>query len=232
MRSIAIIPARSGSKGLKDKNIKLLNGKPLIWYSINAAIESKCFDIVMVSTDSKEYASIAKECGAEVPFLRSEALSTDKASSWAVVKEVLDFYLSKGKQFDSLMLLQPTSPLRTSQDIINAYILLQEKQANAIISVTEMDHSPLWSNILPDDNSLENFIPEKYNIARQNLPIYYRYNGAIYLVKRILFDSIFDMNLWKNVFAYIMPKNRSVDIDDELDFLIAAELIKTNLRIL
>ena len=108
MKNIAIIPARSGSKGLIDKNIRLMNGKPLIWYSINVAIESNCFDEVMVSTDSDRYAEIAKECGASVPFLRSTYNSSDKADFWDIVKEVLSNYKKLGKEFDIVMLLQPT----------------------------------------------------------------------------------------------------------------------------
>lgn len=226
MKSLAIIPARSGSKGLKDKNIKPLNGRPLIWYSVQAALNSGEFAKVVVSTDSPRYAEIARDCGAEVPFFRSEKLAGDNASSWAVVKEVLDFYRDGGVSFDSVMLLQPTSPLRTADDISEAFRLLARANANAIISVTEMEHSPLWSNVLPPDKSLDNFIPPEYNVARQKLPTYYRYNGAIYLARDTLFDKILDTSEWCGVFAYIMPKDRSIDIDDEFDFLMAEEIMK------
>ena len=120
MKPLAIIPARSGSKGLRDKNIKPMAGKPLMVYSIQAALDSGVFDEVMVSTDSEHYADIAREWGGSVPFLRSETTSTDHASSWDMVKEVLEGYRSLGKEYDSFCLLQPTSPLRTAQDINNA----------------------------------------------------------------------------------------------------------------
>ena len=120
MRNIAIIPARSGSKGIKDKNIKLLNGKPLLAYSIEAAIKSKCFDTVFVSTDSIKYAEIAKQYGAEVPFLRSKKNSKDKSSAWDAVYETLLNYKNMGMNFDSFMYLQPTSPLRTEKNIKEA----------------------------------------------------------------------------------------------------------------
>ena len=123
MRNIAIIIARSGSKGLKDKNIRLLNGKPLMAYTIEAALKSKCFDTVMVSTDSVKYKKIAEEYGAKVPFLRSKENSKDKTSPWEVVKEVLDKYKQMGKEYDTLCLLQPTSPLRDDKDIKKAYKL-------------------------------------------------------------------------------------------------------------
>ena len=127
MKNIAIITARSGSKGLKDKNIKELNGKPLMAYTIEAALESKQFETVMVSTDSEEYAKIARKYGAEVPFLRSEKTSSDEAGSWDVILEVLENYAELGKMYDTVCLLQPTSPLRKVDDIINSYKILEEK---------------------------------------------------------------------------------------------------------
>lgn len=117
MRSIAIIPARSGSKGLPDKNIRPLNGKPLLAYSIEAALASGLFDTVHVSTDSERYADIARQYGADEPFLRSAETSSDTASSEDAIREVLRRYEEMGQRFDAFMLLQPTSPLRTADDI-------------------------------------------------------------------------------------------------------------------
>ena len=130
MRNIAIIPARSGSKGLKDKNIIELNGKPLMAYTIEAALKSKCFDTVMVSTDSRKYAKIAEEYGAEVPFLRSKENSSDGSSPWDVMEEVLNEYKKLGKEFDTFCLLQPTSPLRDEKDIKKAYKELEGNSFN------------------------------------------------------------------------------------------------------
>lgn len=225
MKNIAIIPARSGSKGLKDKNIKLLNGKPLIWYSIQVALESKCFDEVMVSTDSEKYAEIARECGASVPFLRSAEMSTDKASSWDSVREVLINYRNNGQMFDNVMLLQPTSPLRRVEDIINAFNLMKDKKAESIVGVCETDHSPLWSNTLPEDGCLKGFVrSEVKNKGRQELPTYYRINGAIYLTK--IDYSFLEFDLCKEgSYAYVMPSEHSIDIDSELDFLITEFLL-------
>ena len=217
MKNLAIIPARSGSKGLKDKNIKLLNGKPLMAYSIEAALESKKFDEVMVSTDSPKYADIAKEFGATVPFLRSERTSSDTASSWDMVKEVLSCYEELGKNFDTVCLLQPTSPLRNAVDIQEAYKLYEERASVAVLSVCEMEHTPLWSNVLPDDFSLNGFIRTDLGTRRQDTGTYYRVNGAIYItsVEQLYKDS----NLYREgSFAYIMPRERSVDIDTMLDF--------------
>lgn len=224
---IAIIPARSGSKGLKDKNIKLFNGNPLLAYSIQAAQESGIFDEIFVSTDSELYADISRKFGASVPFLRSNELSSDTASSWDVVKDVLARYEELGKIFEYVVLLQPTSPLRTSQDIQDAFSLLIEKDANAVVSVCEVDHSPLWCNTLPEDGSLVNFISKDIvTKSRQKLQTYYRINGAIYVVKTdYLFkvDSIYD----SGCYAYRMDKRKSIDIDDQLDFQIAETLFQT-----
>jgi len=227
VKNLAVIPARSGSKGLKDKNIKLLNGKPLLAYTIEAALETKIFTEVVVSTDSEEYANIARSFGANVPFLRDKSLATDTSSSWDVVIDVLNKYKELGDLFDIVALLQPTSPLRTANDILSAYNDLLTKDANAIISVSEVDHSPLWANTLPKDNSLTNFIrKEIINLPRQKLPKYYRINGAIYLVKTKYLLSV--ENIYKDkCYAFIMDKNNSVDIDDKYDFKYA-EFILNN----
>lgn len=225
MRNIAIIPARSGSKGLKDKNIKLLNGKPLIAYTIQAAKQSNLFDEIFVSTDSKEYARIACEWGANVPFLRGEELASDSASSWDVVKNSLLNYKRIGKEFDTVALLQPTSPLRKFDDIINGYNHMKRENANAIVAVCEVDHSPLWCNTLPEDKSLKNFLsPELIKMPRQSLSAYYRINGALYIVKTeylMATENIYE----EKCYAIVMRKENSIDIDDVMDFKIAEMLI-------
>lgn len=224
MRLIAIIPARSGSKGLKDKNIKLMAGKPLLAYTIDAAVASSIFDEIMVSTDSESYAEIARACGASVPFLRSATTSSDTASSWDMVKEVLENYERIGKTFDVICLLQPTSPLRSVDDIIGAYDML-DKADTAVVSVCEAEHSPLWCNNLPADNSLDGFILKDNNKQRQACGKFYRLNGAIYFVKvKALYEDTFLYR--KGSYAYIMDKKRSIDIDDELDFKLAETIMK------
>lgn len=226
MKNIAIIPARSGSKGLKDKNIKPINGKPLIAYSIEAALKSGCFDTVMVSTDSEEYADIAKKYGAEVPFFRSAEMSNDTAGSFDVVREVLRKYAETGEKFDSVCLLQPTSPLRASEDISNAYNELYTKNIDAVTSVCEVDHSPLWTMTLDESRSLNEF---RKGIAsstpRQKLAKYYRLNGAIY-IRRINYVGNTVSLLDQSEAAYIMDRRKSVDIDTVEDFEYAEFLIK------
>lgn len=226
MKNLAIIPARSGSKGLKDKNIKLLNGKPLLAFSIEAAKNSGIFEEIYVSTDSKLYADIAEEYGASVPFLRSEMNATDTASSWDVVREALSQYEDKGRFFDTVTLLQPTTPLRTANNIKEAYEILQKSNINSVVSVCEVEHSPLWCNTLPKGGSMENFIRKDISmLPRQKLDTYYRINGAVYMVKVPYFKickSIYD----KNCIAYIMDKEKSIDIDDEFDFKLLKAIIQ------
>lgn len=224
MSRIAILPARSGSKGLIDKNIKDLNGMPLMAYSIRCAIESNMFDKVFVSTDSQQYADIAIKYGADASFLRSKENSDDNSSSWDVVREVINKLEADGERYNEIMLLQVTSPLRTADDIIASINLYYEKNADSVVSVTECEHSPLWCGTLPDDLNMDNFIDEKYqDVPRQKLPKYYRYNGAIYLIKRTELDK---RELFKEkCFAYVMPKDRSIDIDGYVDFVVAEALI-------
>ncbi len=224
LKHIAVIPARSGSKGLKDKNIKPLNGKPLMAYSIEAALESCLFDCVHVSTDSPEYAGTARRYGAEVPFLRSPELSSDTATTWDAMRYVLEEYRKLGKEFDTLAVLQPTSPLRTSQDIRAAYQILEEKQADSVVGVCEVEHSPLWSNTLPEDGCLKGFIREEANGPRQKLSSYYRINGAVYIVSVPLLVKKGTL-YGERGYACIMSKEHSIDIDDELDFAMAEFLL-------
>lgn len=220
MKNIAIIPARSGSKGVKDKNIRMLNGKPLMAYSIEAALNSKQFTCIHVSTDSEEYARIAMQYGAEVPFLRRKETASDTASSWDAVREVLNRYREFGQEFDTVALLQPTSPLRTEEDICKGYQILKDKNADSVISVCEAEHSPLWCNTLIEDGCMDGFIKTDDNAPRQKLSVYYRLNGALYIVKTSVILEKRDI-YQKNSYACRMSQEHSVDIDTELDFCIA-----------
>lgn len=217
---IAIIPARSGSKGLKDKNIKLFKGKPLIAHTIEAALQSEIFHNVIVSTDSQTYADISKRYGANVPFLRSKELSGDKASSSDVIINVLRTLEESGESFDYFILLQPTSPLRDSKDIRAAVDLLFSKNATSVVSVCEVDHSPLLSNVLKEDLKLKDFIKNTNNTRRQDMEKYFRINGAIYISKTEHYIENKDF-YGEDSFAYIMDKEKSIDIDDIVDFSIA-----------
>ncbi|MCI6241740.1 MAG: acylneuraminate cytidylyltransferase family protein [Agathobacter sp.] len=225
MKNIAIITARSGSKGLKDKNIKLLEGKPLLAYSIEAALQTGLFDCVHVSTDSGHYADIARQYGADVPFLRDAELATDTAGTWDVLRAVVNRYLQLGQQFDTVTLLQPTSPLRDAEDIRAAFDIFKEKAADSVISVCEVEHSPKLCNTLGADNSMNGFVDLCRVGCRQEMDTYYRLNGAIYIQKTSLLME--QGNLYgENSYAYVMSQEHSVDIDTELDFLFAETIMR------
>lgn len=229
MKIIAIIPARSGSKGLPDKNIKSVCGRPLMDYTIKAAIVSECFETVMVSTDSEKYAEIAKKCGADVPFMRSATTAGDKAGSWDVVREILNNYKKKGIIYDYVALLQPTSPLRSAVDIRMAVKMLDADSVNNVVSVTETEHPVQWCFTLPADLEMLEYAKSPYNnMRRQDLIKHYQENGAIYLVNanKIIND---DYNLYEDkCFAYIMPRERSIDIDTKLDLIVLKAIIEEN----
>ena len=227
MKNIAIIPARSGSKGLPDKNIRFVNGKPLIAYTIEAALQSGCFDTVHVSTDSEKYAEIAREYGADEPFLRSPELASDTASSWDAVREVLAKYSALGKSFDTMMLMQPTSPLRTAQDVKDAYALMHEKNAKSVIAVCEVDHSPLWCDMIPDSGNMKGFGRKDIAwVTRQELRPFYRVNGSMYLLSVDGISIPADDRIYEDdCYALFMDRKKSVDIDSEDDLAMVEFLI-------
>ena len=224
MKRIAVIPARSGSKGLKDKNIKEMAGKPLMAYTIKAALDSGVFDEVMVSTDSEKYAEIARSYGASVPFLRSIETSGDKASTWDTVREVIGNYVNLGMEFDVVAVLQPTSPLRTAEDIRGGMELFDKNNASAVIGVCELGHSINICNTLGENNTMNGFFDSNVSGRRQDAGMYYRINGALYIQK--VSDLMDKKNLYgEGSYAYIMDKRSSVDVDDEMDFKMAEALM-------
>lgn len=222
---LAIIPARSGSKGLKDKNIKELNGKPLMAYTIEAAIKSKIFDSIILSTNSEEYAEIGRSYGAEIPFIRSSSLSKDNTSTIDVITNVLETLESVGKKYDYFILLQPTSPLRSEKNILESIEILFDKNANSVISICELDHPSNINIKIKEDNTLD--FEESNNIRRQAMKKEYRINGAIYICEIKYFMKY--KNFYKEkAYPYIMDKESSIDIDYIYDFKYAEYLIKSN----
>ncbi len=230
-RVLAYIPARSGSKGIKDKNIFPLVGKPLIAYTIEAAKRSKYIDKVIVSTDSEKYAQIARQWGAEVPFLRPAELATDTAPEMLTTIHLMEWLENESEKnhegpFDIIFRLQCTAPLRSTEDIDRAIEELIAKDADSIIGVMEAPVTPLWMNTLPEDKSMKNFIPEhimKKN--RQELPTYYQLNGTIFVAK---WDFMKKHKKWygEKTYAIVLPRERSIDIDDEMDMELVKVLIE------
>lgn len=225
---LAVIPARGGSKGVPNKNIRMLGDKPLIAYTIEAAIQSDIFEKVIVSTDSEKIAEEACKYGAEVPFIRPDDISGDLVSSDDVVLHALNFYKSKNIEFTEVCKLQPTSPRRNWKHLQEAYELFKSKEANYLVSVCECEHSPLWCGRLEGKWNMDNFIREEVKRAcRQELPIYYRLNGAVYLGKTEEFYKSKNF-LGAKCIAYIMDQIDSIDIDNELDFKMAEILMQDN----
>jgi CMP-N,N'-diacetyllegionaminic acid synthase len=219
---LAIIPARGGSKRLPRKNVLDLCGKPLIAYTIEAALKSKYIDKVIVSSDDEEILNISKKNGADI-IKRPIDLANDTATTFDAIKHTIDNF----EKYDYIVLLQPTSPLRNEKHIDEAIELLENKNADSIISVCEMDHSPLWSNTLPKNGNMNNFLrDEVLNKRSQDLEKYYRLNGAIYICKtdKLLENKSFFLK--DNIFAYIMDRKSSIDIDEEIDFLFAQRVIE------
>jgi len=226
---LAIIPARGGSKRLPRKNIIDLNGKPLIAWSIEAGLNSKYVDRVIVSTDDIEIAKISEKWGADIPFIRPKELATDTATTVDVIKHAIISLEEIGDIYDYIMLLQPTSPLRTSEHIDNAVEIMMEKCLDSITGVSEVSHPIEWTNTLPENLSMDNFISKEVYFTRgQDFPKRYQINGAIYLIKK---DSLFlsgQMISKANSMAYVIDKKSSVDIDTEDDFLLASFYLQIN----
>lgn len=222
---LAVIPARGGSKGLPGKNIRPLNGKPLILYSIEAALESGIVTQVVVSTDDEAIADVARHAGAEVPFLRPAELATDEAKSIDVLRHAVQYYEENGQQYDYILLLQPTSPLRTATDIREAMKQFIYCGADSLQSVASARTHPYLLRQRSDAGQLSPYLEAESHARRQDLTELYELNGAIYLMKRGLL-----MEQGKIVGAsnqgFIMPAERSVDIDTLWDFRLAEWILQ------
>lgn len=224
---IAIIPARGGSKRLPGKNIKLLGGKPLIAWTIEAAIKSNIFDHIFVSTDSEEIASVSRDYGAKVPFLRPAELASDTATTNDVVTHLISWFEKEySQEVSNIAILQPTSPFRNAEHIIEAFEEMKTKHAKAIVSVCELEHPIQFCNQLGLDGSMDGFI-EPSNMKRtQDLDPVYRLNGAIYFLSREYANRLSELYS-EGTYSYIMGLKSSIDIDVDLDFKLA-EFFITN----
>ena len=203
-----------------------LHGKPLIAYTIEAALSSECISDVILSTDDKQIESIATEYGAKSPFLRPPELATDQALAIDTYIYTVDLLEKMNKtKIDIFMVLQPTSPLRLSQDIDNAYTIFTEKGADSVISYTEASHPLAWHKIVEEDGSFSNIMEDKL-LNRQATQKTFYPNGAVFIFKTSLIRK--RQYYSENSFAYIMPRNRSVDIDTIDDFKYAEYLKSQN----
>lgn len=223
---LAIIPARGGSKGVPGKNLRLLCGSPLIEHTIKAALEAACRPRTVLSTDDSEIAEVALAAGADVPFLRPPELATDRAPSVAVMEHALGALSAfDGFNADIVLLLQPTSPLRTARQIDEAVALHQSGSGDSVASITRTDHPPEWLRRLDPRGILR---PIKGlaapGVRRQEFPPVYRLNGAIYVTSPGLIAD--GRILGDEALGYVMPPEDSVDIDSELDLILAEILLE------
>lgn len=224
---LALIPARGGSKGVSKKNIVPLAGKPLITYTIEAALQSQYRLRVVVSTDDEEIAKIAQSAGAEIPFLRPAALARDETPTFPVVQHALQ-WLEQHEcyQPELVVLLQPTSPLRRAKHIDQALELLLSSKADSVVSLCEAEHSPYWMKKVDAEGRVRPFIKiEEEYTRRQDLPKVYRLNGAIVVTRSEIIMKENRM-LGDDTRAYIMKQEDSIDIDTELDFKLAELIIR------
>jgi CMP-N,N'-diacetyllegionaminic acid synthase len=211
---VGIITARGGSKGIPGKNLIPIKGRPLISYTIEAALESKVLDRVIVTTDDEKIAEVSRQFGAETPFVRPANLSGDWAPSYPVVVHALQWMAENEGYFpDYMMLMQPTSPLRIAEDIRNAVALAKEKDADGVISVYEPKQHPHWMFELEEDGRFVDFDPHSRELSRrQSLSPQYMLNGSIYLIKRSVIMKQ-DNFYTAQTYALVMPRERSFDID-------------------
>ncbi len=213
-----LIPARAGSKGIIDKNIKLMNGKPLLQYTVDVALEMADLKDICLSTDSEKIVEVGKKLGLEIPFYRPEYLSNDTASMVAVAQHAIEFYESKGVYYDLLVVLQVTSPLRTAAHVKEA-IALYSDDVDLVISVKETDANPYYllyeeeGSFLQKTKKLPGHI-----LRRQDAPKVFQLNGAVYVYNVEKLKRIKGLDDLENKLKYEMDKLASVDIDDMIDW--------------
>jgi CMP-N,N'-diacetyllegionaminic acid synthase len=227
---LAVIIARGGSKGIKNKNILPFCGKPLIYWTIKAGKASRYIDRLILSTEDTVILKTAQKFGADVPFRRPKKLSSDHTPGPDVLLHAIDWFKKKDEHFDVIILLQPTSPLREANDIDEAVELLFTKDAESIVAVCPVSFIPERINRLPPDGCMKNFIRRKYQrIVRQNFKESYRINGAVY----ISYCDHFMKNkrfLGPKTYAYVMPMQRSADIDTLFDWKIAELIMREKIK--
>ena len=222
---LVVIPARGGSKGIPGKNIKALDGKPLIHYTIEAAREVFDDSDIIVSTDDKQIKKTVEKLGLEVPFLRPKELATDTSGTQEVLIHALDFMKSKGKIYKTILLLQPTSPFRTAEQIREAVMVYEKRLPDMVVSVKETKANPYY--ILKEENKDGFLYPSKNGefTRRQDCPKVWELNGAIYIIKANSL-KVKKINQFKKVVKYVMGEIASHDIDTPFDWLVAETIIK------
>jgi CMP-N-acetylneuraminic acid synthetase len=223
---VGLITARGGSKGIVGKNLRPVAGKPLLAWTVEAAMRAKQLSRVLLSTDDPEIARIGADHGAEVPFFRPAELAQDTSSHLSVIHHALDWLEANGGLPDYLCMLQPTSPLRTAADIDAAISLAFERDADAVIGIAPVAQHPFLARRLQPDGSITEFVPTELKYPRrQDLPPAFALNGAIY-INRCTSLRRDQTLLPPGALGYVMPPERSVDVDTELDLVLVEHLLK------
>jgi N-acylneuraminate cytidylyltransferase len=223
MRILAIIPARGGSKGLPGKNIKLLNGKPLICYTLDLALKVFCKEDICISTDSLKIKAVVEEYGINVPFLRPYELATDTANGYDVCKHAVKFYEDVGIYYDAIAILQPTSPFRTAKHILES-IKLYTPEIDMVVSVKATKSNPYF--VLYEEDEEGYLIKSKTGsfTRRQDCPKVWEFNGAVYIINiQSLKEKPIDQ--FDKIRKYVMDRESSIDIDEMLDWEICELII-------
>jgi CMP-N,N'-diacetyllegionaminic acid synthase len=224
---LGIITARGGSKGIPKKNIKLLGKKPLINYTISTARASQMLTCAIVSTDSEEIAQIAQQAGGSVPFLRPASLAEDDTGHLPVIQHALEYMeKDRGYEFDFVVILQPTSPFRTIDDIDESLRKLIESGADSMVTLVETSNAdhPVKAKKLEGNRVVPYIMEEPEGIRRQDLPTAFRRSGAVYAMRR---QTIINNKLYGDLtIGHVVPKERSIDIDEPLDWLKAEWMLK------
>jgi len=221
LNTFALITARGGSKGIPRKNIKAIAGKPLICWTIEAALRSSLLNAVVVSTDDLEIAELARQAGAQVPFMRPAELAQDQTPGLDPVLHALD----QLPQYDSVLLLQPTSPLRTTDDIDGCLNLVMREKAQSVVSVSETETHPYWTYRLNADQTMVRLLDVAPVARRQDLPAFFSLNGAMYFAEANWLRNSRSF-VGAETLAYVMSKEHSVDLDTPLDWKFAELLLK------
>ena len=228
---LCVIPARGGSKGIPYKNIKELNGKPLIMYTVDVARQIFSDENICVTTDDQKIKSIVEDYGLRVPFVRPSCLATDQATSQDVLRHALNFFEGKGLYYDVILLLQPTSPFRLKRHIEEA-IDLYTDNCDMVVSVKETSSNPYYNLFEEDEFGYLHISKGKGDFTRrQDIPTVWEYNGSIYVINSNSLKT-FTFSDFSRIIKYPMDNIYSVDIDKYLDWVIAEELLKKNVVIL
>jgi CMP-N,N'-diacetyllegionaminic acid synthase len=224
MERLIIIPARGGSKGIPNKNIKPLNGKPLIQYTVDIARQLSADEHICVSTDSVEIARVVESLGLKIPFMRPQALATDTAGSRGVVLHAVDYFEQLNRKYDCIMLMQPTSPFRSLSDL-QEMIKLFTKDLDMVVSVKESHSNPYFSLFEENESGYLQLSKKGNYVRRQDCPKVYAYNGSVYLING---DSIRqkEFSEFTRIRKFVMNDVHSIDIDTEFDWWTAEMIIE------